>query len=92
MKKRPKKCAGLAEKIVLARYNRTLCGGRYKAQQQRCAPAERSVINMICLLVSVSDSPIIMIGPGGLLLVVVPHFYLLSQFRFYGWGGKKVYN
>ncbi len=47
---------------------------------------------MIGLLVTVSDSPIIMIGPGGLLLVVVPHFYLLSQFQFYGWGCKKVYN
>ncbi len=36
--------------------------------QQRCAPAEKSVINTISLLISVSDWPTIMIGPGGLLL------------------------
>jgi hypothetical protein len=37
-------------------------------------PAEKSVINMILLLISVSDWPIIMIGPGGLLLVI-PHLF-----------------
>ncbi len=37
---------------------------------QRCAPAEKRVINMTWLLLSVSDWPIIMIRPGGLLLVV----------------------
>jgi hypothetical protein len=41
-----------------------------KAQQQRRAHAEKSVINMISLVVSVSDWPIVMIGPGGLLSVV----------------------
>jgi hypothetical protein len=81
-----KKCAGLAEKIVLAQYNSTLCGGRYKAQQQRCAPAEKSVINMICLLVSVFDSPIVMIGPGGLLLIVVPHLSVVPvSILWVGW-------
>jgi len=44
------------------------------AQQQRCAPAEKSVINMIELVLSVFDWPVIMIGPCGLLLVV-PHLF-----------------
>jgi len=55
------------------------------------APAEESVINMIWLLLSISDWPNVMIGPGGLLLVVPPT-YLLSPFQFYGWGWKKVNN
>jgi hypothetical protein len=56
-----------------------------KKALQHCAPAEkRSVINMIRLLLSVSNWPIIMIRPGGLLLVVQSPTYLLSQFQFYG--------
>jgi hypothetical protein len=44
---------------------------------------EKSVINMILLLLSVSDRSIIMIGPGGLLLVVpapicCPSFILMD--------------
>jgi hypothetical protein len=44
-------------------------------------------INMIWLLLSVSDLSIIMIGPGGLLLVVP--IYLQFQFQFYWWVAKK---
>jgi len=42
--------------------------------QQLCAPAEKSVLNMIYLLLNVSDWLIIMIGPRGLLLVVAHLF------------------
>jgi hypothetical protein len=44
-------------------------------------------INMIWLLLSVFDWSIIMIGPGGLLLVVPT--YLQSRFQFYWWVAKK---
>jgi hypothetical protein len=37
---------------------------------------------MIGLLLSVSDCPIILIGPGGLLLVV-PHLFAVSVFQSY---------
>ncbi len=56
-------------KMVLAQHNCTVCGG-WRNAQGRCAPAQKSVISMISLLLSVSHWPIIMIGPGGLLLVV----------------------
>jgi hypothetical protein len=42
--------------------------------QQHYKPAAKSVLNMNLLLLSVSDWPIIMISPGGLLLVV-PHLF-----------------
>jgi hypothetical protein len=45
---------------------------------------EKSVINMIWLLLPGFDWPIIMIGPSGLLLVVPTYLRLL--FQFYGWG------
>jgi hypothetical protein len=48
---------------------------------------EKSVINMIWLLVFGFDWPIRMIGPSGLLLVVPTYLQLL--FQFYGWGCKK---
>jgi hypothetical protein len=41
----------------------------HNCAQQQCALAEKSVINMMLLL-----QPIIMIGPGGLLLVVLHLF------------------
>jgi hypothetical protein len=44
---------------------------------------EKSVVNMIWQLLPVSDWPIIMIGPRGLLLVVRTHF------QSYGWGLLK---
>jgi hypothetical protein len=47
---------------------------------------------VIWLLLSIFDLPIMMIGPGGLLSVVPPPTYLLSQFQFYGWGCRKVNN
>jgi hypothetical protein len=71
--------------MVLALHNCTVCCGCYKAHQL-CAPAEKSVINLILLLISVSirnmillvisvsDWPVIMVGPSGLLLLV-PHLF-----------------
>jgi hypothetical protein len=41
-----------------------------KRHSKAVHPLQKSVINMIWLLLSVSDWPIIMIGPGGLQLVV----------------------
>jgi hypothetical protein len=43
---------------------------------------KKSVINMIRLLLSVSNWSIIMIGAGGLLLLVVPPPILLPQLQF----------
>jgi len=40
------KCAGLAQEIVLGQHNCTVWRGWCKTQQ-RCAAAEKSVINMI---------------------------------------------
>jgi hypothetical protein len=37
---------------------------------QQCAPAQNNVINMIWILLSVYDWPIIMIDPSGLLLII----------------------
>jgi hypothetical protein len=51
---------------------------------------EKSVINMIWLLVLVFDWPIIIVGPGGLLLVIPT--YMQYLFQFYGWGCSKVNN
>jgi hypothetical protein len=48
---------------------------------------EKSVINMIWLLLHVFECPIIIIGTGGLLLVVPTYFQ--SPFQFYGWGWRK---
>jgi hypothetical protein len=42
--------------------------------QQCCAPGEKSLINMISLLLSVSYWPRVLIGAGGLLLVI-PHLF-----------------
>jgi hypothetical protein len=55
--------------------------------QQRCTPAEKSVINKIWLVLLIFDWPIIMIRPGGLLLVVPT--YLQFPVQFYGWGLEK---
>jgi hypothetical protein len=49
---------------------------------------ENTVINMISLLVPVFDWPIIMIGPGGLLLVV-PTCFCSPDFSFLGGVAKK---
>jgi F0F1-type ATP synthase assembly protein I len=54
------------------------------------SPTEKSVINMILLLLSVSDWLVIMIGPGGLLLVVPHMLFVVPVFEFYGWECQKV--
>ncbi len=51
--------------------------------------AQKSLINMIWILL-LFHCPIIMIGPGGLLVVVPTP--LLCQFQFYGWDCKRVRN
>jgi hypothetical protein len=63
-------------KMVLAQHNCIACGGWYMAQQRRC--------DQTLLIRSVSDRPIVMIGPSGLLLVVPHLFAAVSQFQFYG--------
>jgi hypothetical protein len=62
-----------------------------KGAQQLCALVEKSLINMIWLLLSVSDLSIIMIGPGGLLLVV-SHLFAISVLVWWVGLQKKVYN
>jgi hypothetical protein len=71
----------------LAQHYCTLSGGWWKAHQ-RCPFGEKSVINLIWLLITVSDWPITMIGPGGLLLVLPPPICCLS-FGFRGGAEKK---
>ncbi len=65
--------------------------GKRCSQAMLCKTVrEESHKFMIWLLLSVSYWPIIMIiSPGGLLLVVYLT-YLQSQFQLYGWGCKKV--
>jgi len=65
-------------------------GGWYKRAAKVVHLLEKSVINMMWLLVPVFDWWLIMIGPGGLLLVVP--ICLQSPFQFNGWGCKKVGN
>jgi hypothetical protein len=75
--------------IIIAR---THCGAWWKLQQC-CIHAEKSVINMIWHLFSISDWSIIMIGPGGLLLVVPsPTYSAIPISVLGGWGGvaKKI--
>jgi hypothetical protein len=67
----------------------TVAGERGSNIHSAPAAAEKSVINRIWLLLSSSDWSIILIGPGGLLLLVSPT-YLLSQIQFYGWDWKKL--
>jgi len=67
------KYAGLGQENCFAQHN------WWKAPQCS-APA---LINMIWLLVSIFNWPIIMIGPGGLLLVV-PHLFAVP-----GYGGVE---
>ncbi len=44
--------------------------GEWKAQQRCAVAGEKSVINMMWLLLPVFDWPNIMIGPGGLLILL----------------------
>ncbi len=52
-----------------------------------CAPPKKSVINRTRLRLSIFDWSIIMIGPGGLLLVVPT--YMQFELQFYWWGCQK---
>ncbi len=61
-----------------------------KGTVKRNTCPEKSVINMIWLLLPVSDWPIITIAPDGLLLVV-SHLFA-APVLVYGWGWKKVNN
>ncbi len=71
------KCAGLDQENGFgSQHNCTVCRGWWKDEptNQCCAPAEKNVINVIWLLLSIFDWPIIMIAPCGL-LSVVPHLF-----------------
>jgi hypothetical protein len=73
----------------IMRYFSYICGPFAEAGE-RCSfghLVEKSVINMIWLLLPVLDSSNIMFGPGGLLLVVPTH--LQYPFQFYGGGVAK---
>jgi hypothetical protein len=64
------KCAGLAQENGFSSVQLYNLWWLVKAQQN-CAPPEKNVLYMMmCLLLSVSECSIIMIGPGGLLLVI----------------------
>jgi len=70
----------------LAQHKCKICSGWWNAQKH-CALAEKSAGNMIWLLLSVSDWPIVLIAPGGLLLVV-PHLFAVPVSVLW-WGCKK---
>jgi hypothetical protein len=71
-------------KMVLAQHN---CLASKKPQPRMCSCRKECNKYDLTTDLSVSDWPITMIGPGGLLFA-----YLLSQFQFYGWGCGKVNN
>jgi hypothetical protein len=82
------KYGGLAQEIgfwlsIIVHY--TMAGKRHSnaVHLQKTSP-----INMIWLLISVSDWPIIMIRPGGLLLVILNVFTVLVSVL-HGWGCKR---
>jgi hypothetical protein len=76
-------------RIVLAPHNLTVLRWLVQGPQPTCAPAQKSVINRIWLLLSASDRLIMMIGPSGLLLVV-PHLPMCClSFSFMGGVVKK---
>ncbi len=84
------KCAGLAQEIgfFCTKLMHAGCRGWWKAQQSSAPPKKKkSVINWTWLRLSIFDWSIIMIGPGGLLLVVPT--YLQFQLQFYWWGCQK---
>jgi hypothetical protein len=83
-------------RIVLAPHNLTVCRWLVQGPQPTCAPAQKSVINMIWLLLTHcfrSPRLIMMIGPSGLLLVVPPRplAYLLFEFQFWWVGLQEKY-
>jgi hypothetical protein len=66
----------------------TICWDRYRALQS----TQKIVINMIWLVLPVSDWPSIMIDPGGLLLVPSHPFRVLVLVLWVGLEKKKVNN
>jgi hypothetical protein len=62
-----------------------------KRQSQGYHFPEKTVMNMIWLLFPISELPIVMIGPGGFLLVVA-HLFAVLYFYLYGWDWKKIVN
>jgi hypothetical protein len=80
------KCAGLDQEIGFSAPNSCSLPWMVKAQHS-CVPPKKSVINWTWLRLSISDWLIIMIGPGGLLLVLPT--YIQFQLQFYWWGYQK---
>ncbi len=78
------KCAGLAQEIGFSSPNSCSLPWLAKGATQLCT-SKRTVINCTGLRLSVSDWLVIMIGPGGLLLVVPTYM----QFQFYWWSCQK---
>jgi hypothetical protein len=79
-------CTDLAQEIGVFAPN--LCSMLWLVKAQHsCAPPKKSVINWTWLRLRISDWLIIMIGPGGLLLVVAT--YMQFPLQFYWWGCPK---
>jgi hypothetical protein len=88
-------CASLAQEIgfsapnscsMLCPVNCIYVGTAYSCRH-RVAPPKKSVINWTWLRRSISDWSIVLIGPGGLLLVFPT--YMQFQSQFYRWGCQK---
>jgi hypothetical protein len=80
------KCVSLAQEIGFSAPNSYTLPWLVKGQNS-CAPPQKRVINWTWLGLSISDWSLIMLGPGGLLLVVPT--YVGFQLQFYWWGCKK---
>jgi hypothetical protein len=76
------KCAGFAQENSFSTGICALFAEAGKKRSKGMHLLEKSVINTISLSLHVFYWPIIMIGPGGLLLIVPT--YLQSHFQFYG--------
>jgi hypothetical protein len=76
------KCAGLGQEIGFFAPNS--CSLPWLVKSTTRAPQKKSVINWTQPWFSIFDWSIIMIGPGGLLLVVPT--YMQFQLQFYWWG------
>jgi hypothetical protein len=76
------KCASLIEEIGFLHQIRASCCGWWKAQHNG-APTKKSVINWTWLRLNIFDW-LIMIVPGGLLLIVPT--YMQFRLQFYWWG------
>jgi hypothetical protein len=78
-------------KLVWGQHNCTGLGVAGERHNRAVHLQKKSVINVIWLLLSVSDWSIIIIGPGGLLLLV-PRPICCPCFSFRKWGCKSVKN